>query len=206
MRETCLLTLASYVAPASEADIYNVRHVYKLTATNTTIITWGGIGLQNKTIDKFYFLNTQSIKKFTQKYFTNWIHRISMLWILENITTTCNLYFEGGTKNLEQEKTRTARHFFPVHLNRGKKRNRKIVLTFLKTRSWRIVQFALFNGTGGGSLCRRHSHRTWQVIALKGLYFSILQSKTKEILQKNVDNAKQINLRLKTGSRRQNQI
>lgn len=55
LRETCLLTFASYVAPASEAGIYNVRHVYKLTATNTTVITGGGIGLHNQTMDKCYF-------------------------------------------------------------------------------------------------------------------------------------------------------
>ena len=54
LRETCLLTFASYVVPASEAGIYKVRHVYKLTATNTTTITGGEIGLHNKTMDKCY--------------------------------------------------------------------------------------------------------------------------------------------------------
>ena len=56
LRETCLLTFASCVVPASEADIYDVRHVYKLTATNTTIITGGGIGPHNKRMDNCYFL------------------------------------------------------------------------------------------------------------------------------------------------------
>lgn len=39
---------------------------------------------------------------------TSYFHTLN----LGNITTTSTMHFEGGINNLEQEKTREARHFF----------------------------------------------------------------------------------------------
>ena len=207
MRETCLLTFASYVAPASEAGIYNVRHVYKLTATNTTVITGGGIGLHNNTMDKCCFLNTRSIKHLIENISLNAyiVFPYVESWKISQLQVLCILRVES---TIWSKKKHVKPAIFSNALKQsyqfGKKRT--IALTYLKIRSWRIIQFALFKGTGGSSSCRRHSHRSWLVITLEGVYFSKVQSKTSEILPKNVENAKQINVRVKTGRRRRNYV
>ena len=205
LRETCLLTFASYVAPASEAGIYNVRHVYKLTATNTTVITGGGIRLHNNTMDKCCFLNTRSMKHLIENISLNAyiVFPYVESWKYHNYKYYA---FWGWNQQSGARKNTWSPPFFPTHLNKASSlvKKRIIALTYLKIRSWRIIQFALFKGTGGSSSCRRHSHRSWLVITLEGVYFSNVQSKTSEILPKNVENAKQINVRMKTGRRRRN--